>query len=123
MGPRRRTSMSALVCFALLGSSQFIVGCEESSVTTEYDLSGYVRTPAGDEGETDPVGNATVRFTSDTGLVSTTQTDERGRYEMQVASDIVFGQVRAEATGFAPAEATVYFDSPQRRLDLEIRPL
>lgn len=114
----RRVLGTATLLWALLGGP----GCDGGTVTSEYDLSGYVLASNGSDRGTSPVGGATVRFTSDTGLSTMTRSDERGRYEMQIASDIAFGQVRAEAEGFVPAEASVYFDAPQRRIDLIVDP-
>ena len=60
-------------------------------------------------------------FSSDTLLVSETTTDSDGRYRMRVSTDHPFGQVRAERAGFITQETTVFFDAPQRRVDLQLR--
>lgn len=96
------------------------LACGERAPGTAYDLSGRVTRQQEDMGA--PLPGATVRFTSDTGLVQETTTGGDGRYEMQVVSDTPFGQVRAEAPGYVPSERTVYFDLPERRIDLELRP-
>lgn len=70
-----------------------------------------------------PLGGATVRFTSDTLYTAQTRSDADGHYEMVVETDVPLGQVRAERAGYQPAEATVFFDTPQRRVDLALRPI
>ena len=86
--------------------------------TDSYELSGYVR----EQFSGDPVSGATVRFTSDTLYTEATRTGADGLYEMVVRTDTPFGQVRGEKAGFTPSEATVYFDAPERRIDLALRP-
>lgn len=93
------------------------LGCGDATPTETYELSGRVT----EEGSGEPVADATVTFTSDTLYSATTTTTGSGRYEMFVESDVLFGQVRAEREGLVPAEATVYFDVPSRRVDLVMR--
>ena len=69
------------------------------------------------------IGGATVTFVSDTRYMAETTSDEDGRYAMVVNTDTTFGQVRAAKDGFSTAEATVFFDQPERRVDLEMRRL
>lgn len=107
--------------FALWGL--VLAACGADAPGALYELSGRVAGQHTEGAATTPIGDALVRFTSDTGHVSETRTDSEGRYAMQVFSDVAFGQVRAEAAGFAPSEATVYFDQPQRRIDLVLRRL
>ncbi|WP_236604706.1 carboxypeptidase-like regulatory domain-containing protein [Sandaracinus amylolyticus] len=102
--------------FVLLAAS----ACGEETNASAYDLSGIV-TVERDDGSSAGLGGARVTFTSDTGLVEETTTGDDGRYEMQVLSDVAFGQVRAEKTGFTSSERTVYFDRAERRIDLELR--
>ncbi len=116
---RQRWTAAVLGAVGLLGLGQ-AAACGSGARSSDYDLSGYVvteRTSAGRE----PVSGARVRFTSDTGLVTETVASGEGRYEMQVESDVRFGQVRAEADGFVPQESTVYFDAPERGLDPVMR--
>jgi hypothetical protein len=98
-----------------------LLACGPGPPLTTYELSGRItvllETGDSDEG----VPEATVRFTSDTARVVETTADGDGRYRMLVATDHEFGQVRAEAAGFLPGEATVYFDAPQRRVDIALR--
>jgi Carboxypeptidase regulatory-like domain len=110
----RRTLLWPLLATGLLAS-----GCVEKVPGAEYDLTGYVLTRL----DRAPIAGAMVRFTSDTGTVTEATTNGDGRYAMQVFSDVAFGQVRAEATGFAPHSETVYFDQPQRRADLALEAL
>ncbi len=96
--------------------------CEDRAPGGNYDLSGIVRTELVEGSTPTPVGGATVVFTSDTGHVTETVSGDDGRYEMQVFSDVAFGQARAELEGFVPSERTVYFDTAQRRIDFVLRP-
>lgn len=108
----------ALVPAALLLAFGVIAGCAEDTPTTDFELTGFVS----DDVDGHPIAGATVRFTSDTLYTATAGTDGDGRYEMVVSTDTPFGQVRAEAAGYTPAEKTVYFDSSPRRIDLRLRP-
>lgn len=93
--------------------------CAEDSATSTYELAGYVR----EVGRGPGVRGATVTFTSDTRYTASTRTGSDGYYEMSVETDSEFGQVRAEAEGYQPAEASVYFDSRARRVDLVVVPI
>ena len=99
----------------------FAASCGEGAPTEAFELSGVVTAllTSGEAGG--PIADADVRFVSDTLIVSETTTDGSGRYRMTVLSDHPFGQVVAEAPGFLGSEATVFFDSPQRRVDLALR--
>jgi len=93
-------------------------GCaEEGPPLGRFELSGVVV----EDLESAALGGATVTFTSDTLYMAQTSTDGDGHYEMVVSSDVPFGQVKAQLAGFQPAEATVFFDSPERRIDLRLR--
>ncbi len=93
-------------------------GCAGEGASTDvYELSGVVR----EELSGSAVSGARVTFTSDTLYSRSTTTDGDGLYEMVVETDAPFGQVRAEKAGYRPAEETVYFDSPTRRVDLFLR--
>ncbi|HJL19269.1 MAG TPA: carboxypeptidase-like regulatory domain-containing protein [Sandaracinaceae bacterium LLY-WYZ-13_1] len=95
--------------------------CDEGAPTETFELSGVVSVLL-ESGETGgPIGGARVRFVSDTLIVSETETDDDGRYRMRVLTDFPFGQVIATADGFREEEATVFFDTPQRRVDLQLR--
>ena len=116
MGFSRRRLVPALALtavWALAGS----LGCGSDPTTSAYNLSGYVT----ELGSGDPIRNATVTFTSDTLRRTETSTNGSGFYEMVVETDTPFGQVRAEAEGYDPGESTVYFDAPERRVDLELK--
>jgi hypothetical protein len=115
MGHRFARRVPALIGLLLAGA------CEGGAPTETYELSGRVTVLLESAEEGGPIPDATVRFTSDTLLVSETTTDGEGRYRMRVETDHPFGQVRAEAAGFLADEATVYFDTPQRRVDLQLR--
>jgi hypothetical protein len=98
-----------------------LAGCSEGAPTDAFELSGVV-TVLLESGETGgPIPGAQVRFVSDTLIVSETETDDSGRYRMRVLTDHPFGQVVASAPGFRDEEATVYFDTGQRRVDLALR--
>ena len=92
-------------------------GCAEAPVTTRYTIAGRVTDAATGAG----IAGAAITFVSDTLYDDATTTDSSGDYEMTVESDVLFGQVRAERDGYAPAEATVYFDTRSRRIDLVLR--
>ncbi len=105
----------------MLVSGLFLGSCAPVTVASTYELSGRI-TNLLESGETpSPIGGAMVRFTSDTGDVTETVATSDGRYAMQVLSDSRFGQVRAAADGYTPSERTVFFDVPQRRIDLALR--
>lgn len=92
-------------------------GTDDGSPTTDYVVTGVVS----DALSGDRVSGATVRFTSDTLYTEETRTGGDGEYTLRVESDVPFGQVRVEKAGYLPAEATVYFDSTPRRLDIKVR--
>jgi hypothetical protein len=117
MGHRARSRVPQRVvalAFALA------LGCGEELALESYELSGSV-TILDESGGGAPLPGARVTFTSDTLRVEETRADSEGRYRMRLETDHPFGQVRAEADGFFAREATVYFDSPQRRIDLSLR--
>ncbi|MBC7173668.1 MAG: hypothetical protein H5U40_14605, partial [Polyangiaceae bacterium] len=91
--------------------------CADPPPTVEYEVAGVVTDANSGEG----IPHAAVRFVSETAYTASTQANGDGRYEMRVESDSPFGQVRAERAGWSPAEKTVYFDSPSRRIDLVLR--
>ncbi len=112
-GTRRSWNLfgCALVCALVFASS-----CK-TEVTERYRVSGYVRDLATNDG----ISNVTVTFTSDTLYTSDTRTAGNGAYELNVESDVRFGQIRAEREGFTTDQRTVYFDSTDRRIDLGLR--
>lgn len=95
--------------------------CLEPAPVENHELTGYVTVLHESADEGGPIGGARVTFTSDTLIVEETTADENGRYRLRVETDHVHGQVRAEAPGFRTHEETVYFDGPQRRVDLALR--
>lgn len=107
-----RASTSVGACLVLL------FGCAEEPATETYELAGKVV----EDGSGRGISGARVTFTSDTLYGASTRTDGDGRYEMAVDTDVPFGQVRATKSGFQPVEATVYFDTSPRRIDLRMRP-
>jgi len=115
MGHRLAASVPVVLAMLLVAS------CDSSPTTDTFELSGVVTVllESGDGGG--PIEGARVTFTSDTLLQESATTDSDGRYRMRVESDVSFGQVRAQADGFRPQERTVYFDTPRRRVDLQLR--
>lgn len=108
------TIMAALaICFGAVA----IGGCE-SSPTQAYELSGVIT----DERTSAPIEGASVTFVSDTGYSAATSTNGSGEYAFGVETDHPFGQVRAEAEGYRPGEASVFFDAPSRRIDIALIP-
>ncbi len=82
----------------------------------ERTVAGYVR-------ETDgtAISGAEVTFVGETLYEGDARTDGDGYYELRVETDSPFGQVRAAHPDFQPAEATVFFDTSERRIDLVLR--
>lgn len=111
-GLRTRTLVASALFAALALSSS----CE-SNVTERYSVSGYVRDLATNDG----IGGVRVTFTSDTLYTNSTTTRGNGAYQMDVRSDVPFGQVKAEREGFITDQRTVHFDSRERRVDLGLR--
>jgi hypothetical protein len=97
--------------------------CATQLVGDTYALSGRITQTLESGVTATPVGGADVRFTSDVGDVFETHAGDDGRYQMDVVTRVRFGQVRATATGFTPSERTVYFDTPERRIDIGLRPM
>ena len=94
-----------------------LLSCADAAPTRDLEVAGFVL-----EIDTrEPIEGARVTFRSDTLYEVTTTSDEEGRYELFVVSDSKFGQVIAEKEGFSTAEQSVFFDQPQRRIDLEMR--
>ncbi|MEM9072652.1 MAG: carboxypeptidase-like regulatory domain-containing protein [Myxococcota bacterium] len=94
-----------------------LLGCGEDPVTEARNVSGFVT----ELGSGDPIRGATVTFTSNTLLTNSTRTNGSGFYEMVVETDSEVGQLRAEVEGFDPAEETVFFDTDDRRVDIELK--
>ncbi len=104
---------------ALLSAFALFQGCEEvSDALVDREVAGRVT----DVRTGEPLAGARVVFTSDTLMSADATTGGDGRYEIAVTTDTPFGQVRAERTGYQPAEATVFFDTVARRVDLMLRP-
>ena len=57
----------------------------------------------------------------DTLYTAMATTDSDGFYELRVDTDSPFGQLQVSHPAYQPAEATVFFDSAERRLDLLLR--
>ncbi len=101
-----------------------LTGCDGGTTLDDgFELSGRVEELIGPDQVGDPIPGARVTFQSDTLIVAETTTDDGGRYRLRIETDHRFGQVRAEAGGFAPDESTVFFDQPIRRVDLQLRAL
>lgn len=117
--PPKRSSLRARVALPtvalLLGLAS--VSCEEQTVTDRFQVFGVVS----DRTTGARISGATVEFTSDTLFRASARTNGNGFYEMVVETDVPFGQVRAERDGYLPSEATVFFDTRERRIDLELR--
>ncbi len=99
----------------------FSMACDGSAPMDTFELSGRVTVLLESPDGGSQIAGARVLFVSDTLLATETVTDADGRYRMRVVTDHPFGQVRAEAEGFLPSETTVLFDTPQRRVDIELR--
>ena len=115
----RVPSHFALAAAAL--AAALATSCGEGAPTDAFELSGRVTVFNEGGAVEEPIPDALVTFVSDTLIVEETRTDDGGRYRMRVLTDFPFGEVKAEAEGFIPGQGTVYFDSPQRRVDLVLR--
>ena len=120
---RQRAAARVPAWLGLAAIGMLAAACGDRVPGAAYDLSGIVQSELVEGSSPTPLGGAVVVFTSDTGRVTSTVSGDDGRYEMQVFTDVAFGQVRAEAAGFVPDERTVYFDVPARRIDLVLRPV
>jgi len=107
-----------LVAVALSALGFAGCGTEEDPNLDHFELSGLVH----DDLDGHAVRGVTVTFRSDTLRMADATTDGDGHYEMVVETDVKFGQVRAERAGYEPAEASVFFDTDRRRIDLRLRP-
>jgi len=107
---------------ALLALASLLTSCVPGTVGDTFSLSGRVTQTLESGANVTPVAGATIRFTSDVGDVFTTTTGGDGRYRLQVLSRVRYGQVRGTAAGFVDSERTVYFDTPERRVDIGLRP-
>lgn len=99
-----------------------LASCAPGTVGDTFSLSGRITQTLTSGVTVTPVAGATVRFTSDVGDVFTTTSGGDGRYRLEVLTRVRYGQVRATATGFVDSERTVYFDTPERRVDIGMRP-
>ena len=113
--------MTARRCRSLAPCGLFFVlsalGCGgDAPPVEERTLAGYVTASEGGG-----VGGASVIFTGDTLYTGRASTDDDGFYELRVETDSPFGQVRATHPDYQAAEATVFFDTSERRIDLVLR--
>jgi len=117
---RQRLVLGVPLPVAILSAAfaTLIGGCDGGANTEFYELSGEIT----DERSMAPIEGARVVFSADTGYMAETTTDGGGIYRLAIETDHPFGQVRAEAAGYVPNERTVYFDSEDRRIDLQLRP-
>jgi hypothetical protein len=102
----------AFLCFGLVSA------CATETATERFELTGRVTEGTTDEG----IPRATVTFVSDTLFRASAETSGDGTYQMAVETDVPFGQARAEKDGYLSDERTVFFDTPTRRIDLQLRP-
>jgi hypothetical protein len=99
-----------------------LASCAPGTVGDTFSLSGRITQTLASGVTVTPLGGANVRFTSDVGDVFETTSGGDGRYRLQVLSRVRYGQVRASAAGFVDSERTVLFDTPERRIDIGMRP-
>ncbi|MFW6067930.1 MAG: hypothetical protein ACOC97_06305 [Myxococcota bacterium] len=111
----RRSPVPPLLVL-LLGLVCASCGDEDPNVQS-FSLSGRVT----DRATGDGIGGVTVTFVSDTLHEAQDTTGSGGSYSVMVRSDTPFGQVRADKDGWLSDEKTVYFDVPERRVDLSLR--
>jgi hypothetical protein len=92
--------------------------CGDGPPTEGRTVAGFVTDGADRSG----VRGAEVTFTSDTRYTASATTDGDGYYEIRVETDSDFGQVMATHPEYGQsAEATVFFDTVERRIDLVLR--
>lgn len=97
------------------------VSCAPVDTTSSYELSGIVSERFESGMVLAPLGGVAVTFVSDTGLATATTSGSDGRYRMLIESDTPFGTVRAVHPEFQDRTENVYFDTPIRRIDLDMR--
>jgi hypothetical protein len=119
--PAALRARSVWVGLALLALGAVDAGCgREGPPGESYEIVGFVVESVGEGTDGPGIGGAMVRFESDTGRTVETVSEGNGRYRIYVLSETRFGQVTASAPGYGEARETVFFDSPQRRLDLAL---
>jgi hypothetical protein len=99
-----------------------LASCVPGTVGDTYSLSGRITQTLASGVTVTPLAGATVLFTSDVGDTFQTTSGGDGRYRLQILTRVRFGQVRASAAGFTDSERTVLFDTPERRIDIGMRP-
>lgn len=116
---RHRASTPVPTVLAICAFLLF-AGCSEDTPETAQDVevSGYVK----DEVTKRAIRRAAVTFTSDVLDTASTTADDDGYYEMAVTTNTPTGRIAVSASGYLPGEASVFFDVPSRRVDLELRP-
>jgi len=93
-------------------------GCGDGPPTESRTVAGFVT----DGAEMRGIRGAEVTFTSDTLYTASATTDGDGFYEIRVETDSAFGQVVATHPEYSQsADATVFFDTEERRIDLVLR--
>ncbi len=105
----------------ILGVGALLASCTPGTVGDTFALSGRITETLESGVSVTPVSGATVRFTSDVGDVFETTSASDGRYHLQVLTRVRYGQVKAIATGFVDSERSVFFDTPERRVDIGMR--
>ncbi len=92
--------------------------CGEAPPVEQRTVAGFVT----DGAEMRGIRGAEVTFTSDTRIAASATTNGDGFYEIRVETDSDFGQVEATHPEYGQsADATVYFDTEERRVDLVLR--
>jgi hypothetical protein len=112
-----RYSFRAFAVFFCLAVGS-LTACSGGADTATYSINGYIT----DVFTGAPLAGARVTFASDTLYRAEATSDSDGLFEMTVTTDTEFGEVRAELAGYQPVETTVFFDMPERRIDLRMRP-
>ncbi|MBX7192375.1 MAG: carboxypeptidase-like regulatory domain-containing protein [Sandaracinaceae bacterium] len=115
----RRLGVGLALALAALALAP--AGCDTNSVPGEsYEIVGFIVEAQGTGGAGPPIANAMVRFENDTGRHTEGVSESDGHFRLFIYSETRFGELSASAPGFQDARATVYFDTPSRRVDLAL---
>lgn len=105
---------------ALLLSLCFATACGEDATDNPNDESLTVTGRVSVLNEGGGISGASVRFLSDTLDEVTVTTDDKGDYTLVVVTDSDRGRVIASAAGFETRTLSVLFDTPIRRVNIEL---
>lgn len=96
------------------------VGCgdPDEALDQERTLHGVVRDAVNGKG----LKGVTISFQSDTLDEADDKTDEDGDYMLFVGTDSLHGRIEAKKSGYETRIVSVYFDSEDVQVDVELNP-